>query len=350
MAYRNAGHLRSHLSVFEPTYPIQKGYIARLLLDHTITEVTTAIKAIVETAEPDKILNEGTLMGNLSRFKKFFKNKKSNLTREWQSLIKLFLEHFPITFRSLPSLPASANIIPITPTSSSSSVSNFPELTCTPISETQNSTDTTPPQMQILQTFVASDSESCGLSSPNKLKVDCASCVSKEQTNLQLMEEIKELQQQLNEVRTTVGAGCSLKRLNEKLKRKNESIRLWKSKYAVVKKECKNTKRRKESLNVSQQQIETLERHMDELQEEKQNLSVVIEQQRRLHEKLEEDYVSLKCKYVKLHRESNSVKNAMHVTVKDLIYKNAQLEHQVVMLTHCRDVVSQKNDENTMDR
>ncbi|BFZ26014.1 hypothetical protein BsWGS_29053 [Bradybaena similaris] len=347
MAYRNVDHLRSHLSVFEPTYPIQKGYIARLLLDHTIKEVTTAVKAIVEMAEPNKILNEGSLKVNLSRFKKFFKYKKNNLTRDWQSIIKLFLEHFPITFRSLPS---SANIIPITPTSSSSSVSNFPELTCTPISETQNPIDTTPPQMQILQTFVASDSESCGLSSPKKLKDDCTSCVSKEQTNLQLMEEIKELQKQLNEVRTTVGAGCSLKRLNEKLKRKNGSIRLWKSRYAVVKKECKNTKRQKEFLNVSQQQMEILERQNDELQEEKQNLSVVIEQQRRLHEKLEEDYALLKCKYVKLHRESNSVKNAMHVTVKDLIYKNAQLEHQVVMLTHCRDVVSQKNDENTMDR
>ncbi|BFZ26016.1 hypothetical protein BsWGS_29055 [Bradybaena similaris] len=345
MVYRNVGHLRSHLSVFEPTYLIQKGYIARLLLDHTITEVTTAVKAIVETAEPDKIINEGSLKGILSRFKKLFKYKKSNLTRDWQSIIKLFLEHFPITFRSLHA--SSAHMIPIMPTStSSSSASNFPELTCTTISETENLIDMTP-----AQTFVASDSESCGLLSPKKLKGDCASCVSKQRTNLHMMQENKKLQKLLKELRKTVRAGCSpLKRFNEKLKRKDDSIRIWKSRYAVAKKECKNTQKLKESLNVSQQQMEILKRQNDELQEEKKNVSVVIEQQKRIHEKLEEDYVLLKCKYVKLHRESNSVKNAMHVTVKDLIYKNAQLEHQVVMLTHCRDVVSQKNDENTMDR
>lgn len=107
---RTAKHFKDHLSVFEPGYPIQKGYIGRLLHNdgRTISDVVSEIQAIVQAAQPDMNLHEGCLHSQVCAFNKLIKHKQLNLTAEWPSLIELFLQPFPIVFTSFPSRVAPA--------------------------------------------------------------------------------------------------------------------------------------------------------------------------------------------------------------------------------------------------
>lgn len=79
MAKKNTNHLRSHQSLFKPGYPIQKGYIARLLLNdgRAGPDVIAEVQAIVQTTVPETDIHKGSLRSNVYTLKRLIEGQKN---------------------------------------------------------------------------------------------------------------------------------------------------------------------------------------------------------------------------------------------------------------------------------
>lgn len=284
MTNKTPGDLRHHLFLFEPEYPIRKGYVAKLFLYLTHDEVFQEIKTVVQTAEPTKDLNQENLSENLHRFKEIFEHKLS--TCEWPSLIRFFLEPFPIAFSNFPILldhlqplqrsdPAHSNspekLEPLCPPPTPVAQSEAPETSFTPPEEAS-----TPVNSFFTSPFPR-------LPFPGMLETDCETYAVRQQENTFVFGESSQLNKQLDVLNRPIYERderwkSSLRKVQERLKKKAKAAYMWKGKYATLKKTTRTVRRKWKMLQILEEKVSVLEDELCKAQAEIERLNETIRQ------------------------------------------------------------------------
>ncbi|BFZ02167.1 hypothetical protein BsWGS_05206 [Bradybaena similaris] len=284
MTNKTTMDLRHHLFLFEPEYPIRKGYVARLFLYLTHAEVFQEVKTVVQTAEPTKDLNQENLFENLHRFKEIFEHKLS--TCEWPSLIRFFLEPFPIAFSNFPILLDHLQPILRSDPAHSNSPEN-PEPLCpppTPVAQSEASeTSFTPPGEASTPVNLFFTSQFPRLPLPGMYETDCETYAVRQQENSVELGESSQLNTQLDVLNRPVYESeerwkSSLRKVQGLLKKKAKSAYMWKGKYATLKKTTRTVRRKWKMLQILEEKISVLEDELCKAQAEIERLNEIIKQ------------------------------------------------------------------------
>ncbi|BFZ12652.1 hypothetical protein BsWGS_15692 [Bradybaena similaris] len=347
MLRRTAQHLRDHLSVFDADFPIQKGYVARLIKNErrSTPEIVAEVQHIVQTALPDKKIHEKTLHNNVLLFKKFV-TKDRNLSSEWSKLIEVFIQPFPITYRHLLVAPQPGPASPSQHPEPTSSVlpSDIPLEPDTP----QTSTFTP----SLAPVNLPSVSGSCELPSPKILKKDCPKCMTLRRTimtvtqkNRCLVNQIKDLKKQLKQKdkpKQTDQKQSKIprKRLTEIIKRKTQLADKRKAKLADLKEKYEDAEIKLKSLDLWKQSTNAFQAALTYSREEVKTLMKSNHQLTSMLQKQNMKIQSMREKHIAFQKTANSNAHEMQKLHNQLVHK---LEQKVKTLEGAIVSVQEKN-------
>ncbi|BFZ10616.1 hypothetical protein BsWGS_13655 [Bradybaena similaris] len=344
MVKRTAQHLRDHLLVFEPDFPVQKGFVARLLKNDGLStsDVVAALKGIVHTALPDKQVNEVTLRRKVDAYKQFI-NKKHNLSREWPKLIELFLQPFPITFVHLVATSSQPGHTP---------PSQHPEPTFDVLPSEKPIEPDTSQTSTLAPVNLPSVSGSYESLSPKILKKDCRKCATLRRTvlnvtlkNRHLLNDIKQLKKQLKQKdkpKQTDQKQSKIprKRLTEMIKRKTQLADKRKAKLADLKEKYEDAEIKLKSLDLWKQSTNAFQAALTYSREEVKTLTKSNHQLKSMLQKQNMKIQSMREKHIAFQKTANSDAHEMQKLHNQLVHK---LEQKVKTLERAIVSFQEKN-------